>query len=96
MTAMRTAGAIVTMTTIAVAARGWYGVTRAAKLLGYDRRTVRRMIERGDLEAHRIGDGDYRISRALVDAIVAGSARGVAKVQQREQARVIRRPGKAE
>lgn len=90
-TAAATAAAIVTMTAIAVAGRGWYGVTKAAQLLGYDRSTLRRQIERGEVAAHRIGSGDYRISRVLVESMLAAQADAVNEARRKQAARVIRR-----
>ena len=77
-----------------ISARGWMGVTQAAKALGYDRRTVRKMIEKGELAAHRIGNGgDYRISKALIEQMVKVSV-GAVKAEIVKPPRVIRRESK--
>jgi excisionase family DNA binding protein len=52
----------------------WINVRRAARLLGTDERTVRRMIARGVFRsAHQlIRGGAWRVDRSEVDAFLAG------------------------
>jgi excisionase family DNA binding protein len=84
-----TSGAI--LTPVTVTARGWVSVTVAAQRLGYNRSTVRRMIERGELAAHRIGDGDYRISLALINELVGASVEATNAERAKKRSRIIRR-----
>jgi excisionase family DNA binding protein len=51
----------------------WYSTGEAAKIAGYDRKTITRKILKGELGATRIGSGRYahwRIPKESLDAFL--------------------------